>query len=344
MVANSDTDGVFDREFFRGEPDPLSTPRHVLYWNEEFRSTLWGHMTLLNLKQLVEPIFTGFQDTTNPWDVPTNADIADRTPPAGRTRQLHASGAERRAIRSQQPTRRKALPVDVALGKIDTLDINGSYAGTVPLWYRLLNCGFRFPASAGTDVFLNRAARSASGRRSRLRSARWRVLLRRLDRGLKAGKSFVTNGPMLELTANGKFLGETIILSAPGAVRVQASAEAATLLSKIEVVHNGAVVAARELESSARSAALDQTVQIQRSGWLGARVYGAGGSQAHTSPIYVDVSGQPASSRADAAYFLEWIDRLEERFASGDRVPSPQMRAHVKGQLDAARAVYRKGG
>ena len=66
VVANSDTDGIFDREFFRGEPDPVSSSRHVLYWNEEFRSTLWGHMTLFNLKQLVEPIITGFQDTTNP--------------------------------------------------------------------------------------------------------------------------------------------------------------------------------------------------------------------------------------------------------------------------------------
>ena len=58
------------------------------------------------------------------------------------------------------------------------------------------------------------------------------------------------------------------------------------------------------------------------------------------------MSTSPASLvvRDDAAYFLEWIDRLEERFASGDRVPSPQMRAHVKGQLDAARAVYRKVG
>ena len=51
--------------------------RHVVYWNEEFRATLWGHMTLLNLKRLVEPMMTGFQDTTNPWDMPTNADIAD---------------------------------------------------------------------------------------------------------------------------------------------------------------------------------------------------------------------------------------------------------------------------
>ena len=46
VVANPDSDGVFDREFFLGPPDPVSTPRHVLYWNEEFRATLWGHMTL----------------------------------------------------------------------------------------------------------------------------------------------------------------------------------------------------------------------------------------------------------------------------------------------------------
>ncbi len=66
MVANSDGDGVFDREYFRGRVDDLSTDETVLYWNEEFRSTIWGHMTLLNLKQLVEPIFTGFAQHHSP--------------------------------------------------------------------------------------------------------------------------------------------------------------------------------------------------------------------------------------------------------------------------------------
>ena len=78
-MANSDGDGVFDRDYFLGHPDPLSSSRTIIYWNEEFRSTIWGHLTLGSLRQLVEPIFTGFQDTTNPWDVPSNADIADRT-------------------------------------------------------------------------------------------------------------------------------------------------------------------------------------------------------------------------------------------------------------------------
>src|SRR5205823_12885986 len=57
---------------------------------------------------------------------------------------------------SKTPYAAKALPIDVALGKIDTLDINATWAASVPLWYRLLNCGFRVPATAATDVFLNR--------------------------------------------------------------------------------------------------------------------------------------------------------------------------------------------
>jgi hypothetical protein len=56
------------------------------------------------------------------------------------------------------------------------------------------------------------------------------------------------------------------------------------------------------------------------------------------------VSGRRASSKEDAAYFLDWIDRLDAKFTAADRVPSPELRAHVKGQLDAARAVYRKAG
>ena len=340
VVANSDTDGIFDREFFRGEPDPVSTPRHVVYWNEEFRATLWGHMTLYGLKRLVEPIMTGFKDTTNPWDVPTNADIADHVHLQGGhvnyTHPLQGSDPFLTAYSA------KALPVDVALGKIDSLDINGSYAGTVPLWHRLLNCGFRLPASAGTDVFLNRLrARLPGGDRAYVRLdgafsyAAWVA-------GLRSGRSFVTNGPMLEFTANGKFLGEAIVLEAPGDVRLQAKADAAVPLSRIEVLHNGVGIAEGQVGASGRSAQLDRTVRIEKSGWLGARVYGEGGAQAHTSPIYVEVAGMAASSKVDATYFLEWIDRLEAKFTADDRVPSPDLRAHVKGQLDKARAVYRK--
>jgi Tol biopolymer transport system component len=35
MVANSDADVVYDRPFFRGGPDPLSTDENILYWNQD---------------------------------------------------------------------------------------------------------------------------------------------------------------------------------------------------------------------------------------------------------------------------------------------------------------------
>jgi len=341
VVANADTDGIFDREFFRGEPDPVSSPRHIVYWNEEFRATLWGHMTLYNLKRLVEPIMTGFKDTTNPWDVPTNADIAA---------QVHLQGGHvnythplRGGDPMLAPYAAKALPVDVALDKIDSLDINGSYNGTVPLWHRLLNCGFRLPASAGTDVFLNRLrGRGLPGGDRAYVRLEGPFSYDAWVKALKAGRSFVTNGPMIEFTANGQSLGETIALAKIGDVTIHAKADAAATLSRLEVVHNGVVVAEGSPDASGRSSTLDRTIRIETSGWLGARVHGTGNVQAHTSPIYVEVAGKPASSKADAAYFLEWIDRLEAKFTADDRVPNAEFRAHVKRQLDAARAVYRK--
>src|SRR6185295_2170895 len=148
VVANSDGDGVFDREFFLGQPDPISSARTILYWNEEFRSTIWGHLTLGHLSHLVEPIFTGFQETTNPWDVPTNGDIADRTrAQEGTVSYTHPASNPESPYDGAYAA--KGLPVDAALGRIDTLDVMGSgYDASVRLWYRLLNCGLRIPAAA----------------------------------------------------------------------------------------------------------------------------------------------------------------------------------------------------
>jgi hypothetical protein len=90
------------------------------------------------------------------------------------------------------------------------------------------------------------------------------------------------------------------------------------------------------------SATLEQTVRIDRSGWLCFRAYAQDRTLGHTSPIYVTVAGKPAASAKDAQYFLQWIDRLEAKLNERNRLPSPALRAHVESQLSAAREVYRK--
>jgi hypothetical protein len=346
MVANSDGDAVFDREFFRGRPDPLSTERTLLYWNQEFRSTIWGHMTLVNLKQIVEPVFTGFKDTTNPWDVPTNADIADRAHwQNGLVNYTHV--AQNPEDPYVNPYTGKGIPVDVALGRIDSLDLNASYAGTVPLWYRLLNCGFRLPASAGTDCFLNRITSRLPGGHRVYVQIDGPLTYDAWIEGLRAGRSFVTNGPMLRFAVDNQAIGDVLERPTAAEVRITASAQAQFPLDRIEVVYNGRVVATGQPAGNRMSASIDQQIPLNDSGWLAVRATGAnhpdlpaGNQYAHSSPVYVVVAGQPAGSAEDARYFVQWLDRLELAVRLRDRIPTDDLQRHVASQFEAARRVY----
>ena len=53
-----------------------------------------------------------------------------------------------------------ALVVNVALGKVDYLEVVGfsDHRTTASVWYRFLNSGFRLPAGAGTDAMANFAS------------------------------------------------------------------------------------------------------------------------------------------------------------------------------------------
>src|SRR4051794_433033 len=112
--------------------------------------------------------------------------------------------------------------MDVALGKIDSVDVMGTNnEAALPLWYRLPNCGFRIPASAGTDCFLNRIpSRLPSSDRAYVK-VDGAFTYEEWIKGLKAGRTFVTNGPMLELTADGHAPGEPVHVGAGAGLRVR---------------------------------------------------------------------------------------------------------------------------
>src|SRR5262249_54672252 len=151
----------------------------------------------------------------------------------------------------------KSIPVDVALGKIDTIDLNASYAGTVPLWYRLLNCGFRLPPSAGTDCFLNRIRSQLPGASRAYVKIDGDFSYAAWIGGLRAGRSFISNGPMLELSVEDQGPGGTVRLGAPREVHVVARASSQFPLDKVEIVLNGKPTPIGPLSSDKLSAAFD---------------------------------------------------------------------------------------
>jgi hypothetical protein len=347
VVANSDGDGVYDREFFTGRSHPLSTKDHILAWNQEFRSTIWGHMTLFNLSHLVEPIFTGFKGTTNPYDIPTNADITTKTnAQGGFTSYTHPTNSAEDAYSPAYSA--KGLPVDVALGKLDTIDVmGGGYEPSLLLWYRLLNCGFRLPAAAGTDCFVNRVASAVPGWGRAYVHLPKEFTYDTWVRGLKAGRSFISNGPMIELSVGEAAIGDTIGLERATRIRVRGGAESQFPLGKLELIYNGKAVAIGELAVDKLSATLDQEIVIEDSGWIALRTSGpavpywlGGARAAHTSPVYVTVPGRPTDARSDAEYFLAWIDRLEAALKQRDRMHTGA--GTIEAQLNAAREVFLK--
>jgi hypothetical protein len=228
------------------------------------------------------------------------------------------------------------------------MDVMGSgYEASVRLWYRLLNCGFRIPAAAGTDVFLNRILSLPPGwgrcyvkLTNDLSYAEWM-------RGQKAGRSFVTTGAMLEWSADDRAPGDTLRLGAPRKVRVRARASSQFPMKSLEVVVNGLIVSTNAVANSEREWILDEEVKLDYAGWLTVRCASANTSfpvgstlVAHGNPVYIEMPGHPLDARGDAEYFLAWIDRLETDLKKRDRIPVGL--ENVQTQLETARAAYRR--
>jgi Tol biopolymer transport system component len=199
---------VPDVAWFRPGPDPASKPGTLIMHGEEYHTSFWGHVGLLGLNQhLVLPGYTAYVNTGVATLQPTNARVFDMARSQGAvTGYVHPfdaypdPGDTSRALTH-------ALPVDVALGKVDYYEALGfvdDLMATAAVWYRLLNCGFRIAAGAGTDAMANFASLHGPVGMNRVYVRSGPPLEhRRWLSALKAGRSFATNGPLLGMTVDG---------------------------------------------------------------------------------------------------------------------------------------------
>ena len=145
------------------------------------------------------------------------------------------------------------LPVDVALGKVDYMEILGfsDHRITAGVWYRLLNLGFRIPAAGGTDAMANFASlRGPVGLNrvyARVASTGWNHA-EWLD-ALKQGRTFATNGPLLGFNLGGAGIGDELRFDAQQrSVAFSVRLRSIVPVDHLDLVCNGAVV--RQLVST----------------------------------------------------------------------------------------------
>jgi hypothetical protein len=333
--------------------DPVSRPDRAIWHGQEFHTSYWGHLGLIGLRRpTLLPGYAGYPNTAAASLVPMNADVADRAHAGGAlVGYVHPFDEEVRPLDAREPLTSE-LAVDVALGKVDYIEIVAfaDHRATAAVWYRLLNLGFRLPAAAGTDAMANFASlRGPVGmNRVYVAVAKPTVDVDEWLAALKAGRSFATNGPLLDFTLGGEAIGGELALRAPGAVPFRAHLASIVPVDHLEIVCNGRVVRTLALAGSRTAADVGGTLPVGASGWCLLRASSDRAEYpvldnypyATTSPVYVTVAGRPPHSSADAAWFAAWIDRVRE---ATERYPdwnSPVEKSAVLARLADARAVY----
>ncbi len=87
-----------------------------------------------------------------------------------------------------------------------------------------------------------------------------------------AGRSFVSAGPLVYFTLDGKDPGDEIHLEAgTHTMRAVAEVKSITPIAIIELLFNGEVVATLEPEGEPLEAVLDEEISVSKSGWFGVR-------------------------------------------------------------------------
>lgn len=345
-----------DIRYFDGSPDHFAAQGVIINHAQEFHTGLWGHLGLLGLREnILLPDYAAYANTAAASLYPPNAVILDLAhAQGGVTGYVHPFDAAPDPFDLDTPLTHE-IPVDVALGKVDyyeAVGFNIDAFATQNVWYQLLNCGFRLPAGAGTDVMANYASlRGPVGMNRVYVNTPAPLEHRRFLDALKAGRTFATNGPLLTFTLGGKEIGGTLELPAgTHAVGVRATLRSIVPVDHFELVVNGKVVASLPIDAGGLSGRAEQTLAVERSGWVLLRAWNSKATHptrdflpfATTSPIYVSVGGQPTRSPADADYFTAWVERLIATAEAHDGYNTAEEKASVVKTLREAREVFRE--
>ncbi|MDE0110605.1 MAG: CehA/McbA family metallohydrolase [Bryobacterales bacterium] len=208
-------------------------------------------------------------------------------------------------------------------------------------YYALLNCGFRLRPTAGTASGVHPVplgfGRVYVHLGSEFSYERW-------IKGLDAGRSFVTTGPMLDVRVNDRLPGREFAESpsADGAYRLTGWIRSATPVTSIEVVEAGEVVRRLEPANQVESAGgyltlIDEQFSFDTSTWLAVRCYERPEGRlrfAHSAPFHITVPDRPLRPRREEVEYL--IGRVESELARHQGVLPEAAIA----EYEHARSVY----
>jgi hypothetical protein len=169
---------------------------------------------------------------------------------------------------------------------------------------------------------------------------------------LRAGRTFITNGPLLDFRVEGRRAGETVALASARGVRVEGRARGRLDFGLLEVVRNGEVIGQADARPSHGhfEAALRASVPLSTPSWLALRVSGGRANEygrpifGHTSPVYITLSGRAIRMEQEVQYLIGEIRRAMAAIDRHARFLGDADRPRVLGVYRRALTALEEGG
>ena len=193
---------------------------------------------------------------------------------------------------------RRGLALDVPFGIVDFIEVLQGGRLFSEIWYGFLNLGYKVLPVAGADFpyfgpTLPGVERTYVKVDGDFSADRWFAAFR-------AGRVYVSNGPLLELTVNGHEMGAELRVERGARLEIVAEARLnpdIDELARLELIVLGDVVADEPARGQDR-VALRTALTADRSMWVAIRALGTRQAPrnmivAHSAPIYVVVDGRP---------------------------------------------------
>ncbi len=319
--------------------------RHFVIVGTENRQNVLGHLGLLGARIPVVPLASG-GGPEGRIGAPISellADWADR---------CHAEGGL--VVGAHFPLPFAEIAADIVAGRIDAVEMQTFAPGldnpSILEWYRFLNCGYRVPVLGGTDKMSAEMPLGAIRTYARLQPdaaptfSAWAAAVR-------AGRTFATCGPVIELSVDGHEPGDVLGLPATGG-RLEAHVRARAaqrIIGCVELVVNGRVVAREDAPESADDLALTAQVDVEAGAWIAARSRSdheirsayLTSMASHTSPVYVEVVDRPLFAAEEAKAIATVIEGTVRWLETMATIADPALRARMAARIAESGATLR---
>ncbi len=333
-------------EDITGRPDVSDDGSSIVFVSSENRSR--DHIGLLGARRRVLP-----WSTSGPIVAELGGTLDETF--AGWADAAHAAGGIVVLCHYSTYAQHEALSL-IATGRADALELYNQGPAGQAEWYRLLNAGYRLPVVGGTDKMNNEVPVGLYRTYARVNGAftydAW------LD-AIRAGRTFMTSGPILSLTVDDAEIGDTVCVRAGTEVRVRATAETIFPVNALQIVMGGEVVAEANDETGSRGLVIEKRIHVDRDTWIAARCGGPGYATnalrhhiepppfgekpidfakaiiAHTSPIYLTTGSEWRAYDAEVCrYLLTAMDGGLEHIRRRATIASAERTHYAHGEPD----------